>query len=141
MATVPNVVGLTQTAALAAIAAAGLTAALQPSYSSTVSSGTVISQNPTSGTSLPPGGDVIVAVSAGVAPVAGNGYDQWGAGGGGVTAVSAPVPLGTNLATGAAPDNAVYGSGFSVLAALANGNIPLSQATPAYQVPTTPKVG
>lgn len=141
MATVPNVVGLTLTAALAAVAAVALQTALQQSYSSTVTSGQVISQNPVAGATLPAGGSVIVVLSAGVAPVAGNGYDQWGAGGGGITSVNALPSLGNNLCISAQADNAVYGSGFSVLAALANGNIPLSQATPAYQVPTTPKVG
>jgi hypothetical protein len=101
----------------------------------------VISQNPAAASTVPVGTSVIINLSAGVAPVAGNGYDQWGATGGGVTAVNGLPPLGANLATGVSPENAVYIANISVLAALANGNIPLSQATPAYQVPTTPKVG
>jgi ABC-type uncharacterized transport system substrate-binding protein len=141
MATVPSVVGLTLTAALAAMVSAGLQTTLQQTYSSTVASGLVISQNPVAAATLPAGGAVIVVLSAGTVPLGGNGYDQWGTGGGGITAVNALPPLGQNLSDAVQPANAVYAANQSVMAALSNGNIPLSLATPAYQVPTTPKVG
>lgn len=138
---VPSVAGLSLTAALAALASAGFLTTLQQSYSSVVAAGTIITQNPTAGAIAPAGTNVIITMSAGPAPSAGMGGDIWGAtGGDGLNAVStAGPPLGQNLAYAVQPDNAVYAANQSVLAALALGVI--NQGTPAYLVPSTPKVG
>jgi len=67
---VPNVVGMTSTAAGTAIAAAGLGLGTVTSASSaTVASGSVISETPTAGTMVAPKSDVSVVVSSGPAPV------------------------------------------------------------------------
>ena len=67
---VPNVVGLTQAAATTAVTGAGLTVGtVTTQSSSTVPAGSVISQNPTSGTSVAPGTAVNLVVSSGPAPV------------------------------------------------------------------------
>jgi len=66
--TVPNVVGDTQAAAESAITAATLTYTESQAYNSTVASGYVISQNPSSGTELP-GQAVALAISEGPQPV------------------------------------------------------------------------
>ena len=67
-ALVPNVVGTTQTAATAAITAAGLTVGtITTADSATVPSGSVISQNPTGG-NVAPGSAVSLVISAVVAP-------------------------------------------------------------------------
>ncbi len=61
---VPNVVGLAQTAASAAITGAGLTVgAITQEYSDSVSAGEVVSQNPAAGASAAPGAAVSLAVS------------------------------------------------------------------------------
>ena len=65
-ATVPNVVGKTQTAAQNAITAAGLTVGIVTQvYSATVPAGSVISQNPAAGTSVLSGTVVSLVVSKG----------------------------------------------------------------------------
>jgi len=67
---VPNVVGMTQTNAQTAILAANLTiGTITNAYSSTVPSGSVISQNPASGASVAQGSAVALTVSQGPAPV------------------------------------------------------------------------
>jgi hypothetical protein len=67
---VPNVVGLTQAAAEAAITGLGLvTGAVTPQCSNTVPAGTVISQKQTPGQSVAPGSAVDFAVSTGMCPV------------------------------------------------------------------------
>ena len=67
---VPNIVGLTQAAASAAITAAGLTVGtITTQSSSTVPSGTVISQTPVGGASVAAGSAVSLVVSSGPAPV------------------------------------------------------------------------
>ncbi len=67
---VPDVVGLTQSAAASAIVAAGLTVgSVIQQASTTVPSGTVISQNPAAGASVAPGSAVDLVVSSGPAPV------------------------------------------------------------------------
>src|SRR5262249_23715338 len=68
---VPNVVGLTQAAAATAITNAGLTVgAITTASSTTVPSGSVISQNPTSGTQVVTGSAVALVVSTGPPKVA-----------------------------------------------------------------------
>jgi hypothetical protein len=68
-ALVPNVVGATQSAASSAITVAGLTlGAVTAQSSTTVASGSVISQNPAGGASAAPGSAVAIVVSSG-APV------------------------------------------------------------------------
>jgi beta-lactam-binding protein with PASTA domain len=67
LATVPDVVGLTQVSATTAITGAGLivgTVTQQPS--STVPAGSVIAQNPLGGQQVPPGSAVNLVVSSGV---------------------------------------------------------------------------
>jgi beta-lactam-binding protein with PASTA domain len=67
---VPNVVGLTQSSAQEAVTAAGLTmGVITQAYSVTVPAGSVISQNPAAGTSVPPGSAVDLVVSRGKQPV------------------------------------------------------------------------
>jgi hypothetical protein len=140
MATVPNVVGASFTTALAALTASGLLITLQQSFAPAVAIGNIISQNPIAGTTLNSGGTVIIVMSVGVAPSAGMGGDRWGAfGGDGTFAVSSPTPIGQNLSNGVNPENAVYAANQSVMAALAQGRI--TQNTPAYQVPTLPRMG
>jgi beta-lactam-binding protein with PASTA domain len=63
---VPNVVGLTQAAAATAITNAGLVASASQASSTTVPIGTVISQNPASGTHVAGGSSVNIVVSTGV---------------------------------------------------------------------------
>jgi len=66
--TVPNVVGMTQSAAQSAITAAGLTSTVTTANSATVPAGSVISQNPTGGSSAAAGSAVALSVSLGAAP-------------------------------------------------------------------------
>jgi concanavalin A-like lectin/glucanase superfamily protein/PASTA domain-containing protein/Big-like domain-containing protein len=67
--TVPNVVGMTQTAAQTAITSAGLTVgAISNVNSSTVPAGSVVSQSPTGGSSVAAGSAVALSVSLGPAP-------------------------------------------------------------------------
>ena len=69
-ALVPNVVGTTQAAATIAIAGSGLTpGAVTLANSTTVPSGSVISQNPGAGASVAPGTAVALIVSKGAGPV------------------------------------------------------------------------
>ncbi|NLV41497.1 MAG: PASTA domain-containing protein, partial [Candidatus Hydrogenedentes bacterium] len=68
---VPNVVGLTQAAAEAALTGAGLTlGAVTESYSDTVPAGQVMSQTPAAGTEVLPNTAVDIEVSLGPEPVA-----------------------------------------------------------------------
>jgi len=68
---VPNVVGLTQGNASASLSAAGLApGAVTTASSSTVPSGSVISQNPAAGTQVATGSAVALVVSSGPAQVA-----------------------------------------------------------------------
>jgi hypothetical protein len=67
---VPNVVGLTQAQATAALAAAGLTKGnVTTAPSGTVPAGSVISQDPSAGTSVSKGSSVNLVVSTGPAPL------------------------------------------------------------------------
>jgi hypothetical protein len=67
---VPNVTGLTQAAAASAIQGAGLVVGnVTTASSTTVPAGSVISQSPTSGTSVAPGSSVDLVVSSGPAQV------------------------------------------------------------------------
>jgi beta-lactam-binding protein with PASTA domain len=74
-AAVPGVVGMTQAAAQSAISAAGFTSAVTTANSASVAAGSVISQNPTAGTSLAVGSSVAIVVSLGpvVTPPPANG--------------------------------------------------------------------
>ncbi len=65
---VPQVVGQTQTAATAALAAVGFKTSATAAYSTTVISGKVVSQSPASGTAVP-GSTVSLVVSKGPPPV------------------------------------------------------------------------
>ena len=66
MVTVPDVVGMTKTAAKTAISAAGLTPGLTfTDYSSTVPAGSVMAQFPLAGTSVHQGDDVLMTISLG----------------------------------------------------------------------------
>lgn len=66
---VPDVVNLTQAAASAAITAAGLrVGTVTMAGSGTIAAGSVISQNPVAGTSLPTGSNVDLVVSSGPLP-------------------------------------------------------------------------
>jgi serine/threonine-protein kinase len=65
---VPNILGLTSTAATALLAAYELTGSISGSvYSSSVPAGLVISQSPISGTTAPAGSDVSYVLSIGTA--------------------------------------------------------------------------
>jgi beta-lactam-binding protein with PASTA domain len=66
--TVPNVVGMTETDAGAALSDAGLEPVPSSSYSDTVPAGTVISQDPAAGKSVTAGSPVSYAVSQGPKP-------------------------------------------------------------------------
>ena len=69
---VPDVINFNQTAAGAAISEAALTVGnIDMGNSGTVPAGSVISQNPASGTTVPPGTAVNLVVSLGPAPVSG----------------------------------------------------------------------
>jgi len=64
--TVPNVVGLTQSAATTAITNAGLTVGtITPAPSATVPAGSIISSTPAGGTAVAPGSSVALTVSSG----------------------------------------------------------------------------
>ena len=68
MATVPNLVGLTQAAATSSLATANLTpGTILTDYSETIAAGVVMTQNPASGASLPRYSPVELVVSAGSA--------------------------------------------------------------------------
>ena len=70
LVTVPNVVGLTQGAATAAIIAASLTVGTTAdAYSTEVTPGMIISQNPVGNTQIPEGGAVNLVVSLGPPPI------------------------------------------------------------------------
>ena len=80
---VPDIVGQTQAAAANAITAAGLTVgAVTQQSSSTVASGSVISESPTAGTSVASGAAVDVVVSTGEVVVTANGTSTAAGGGG-----------------------------------------------------------
>jgi hypothetical protein len=83
--TVPNVVGQTQAAATSAIQSAGLVVGtITSTASSTVASGSVISENPAAGAQVNPGSAVALVISAGpiqintvsVSPSSGTGISQ-----------------------------------------------------------------
>jgi len=80
---VPNVVGQTQAAATSAITGAGLImGAVAQQSSSTVASGSVISQNPAAGADRVSGSAVNLVVSTGVVVSTGGGISSGGGGGG-----------------------------------------------------------
>ena len=95
-ATVPSVVGMTQTEASAALQKEGLSiASVNAATSSTVAKGKVISQNPQAGAKVPKGSQVLLTVSSGTG--------------------STPVPdvVGQTQASAA---NALQAAGFTVAA-------------------------
>lgn len=63
----PSIVGLTQAAATVALAAVGLTAAIETAYSTTVAEGIVISQYPQAGAPVLAAASITVVVSLGLA--------------------------------------------------------------------------
>ena len=66
---VPNVVGMTQSAATAALTNAGLTlGSVNTQYSDSEPAGSVIGENPAAGSQVTPGAAVALATSVGVAP-------------------------------------------------------------------------
>ncbi|AQQ70185.1 PASTA domain protein [Limihaloglobus sulfuriphilus] len=69
MVTVPDVVGMTEAAAVSAIESAGLTAFISYNFDETVPAGEVISQNPDALTEIEEGSQVTIVVSKGPAPV------------------------------------------------------------------------
>jgi beta-lactam-binding protein with PASTA domain len=104
--TVPNVVGMTQTAASSAITTAGLTVGgITTQSSATVPAGSVISQNPTGGSSAAPGSAVALVVSSGAPvtpPATGGlvlalGFEEAS---GNVVADSSAAPMNGTLAAG-----------------------------------------
>ena len=71
MVSVPDVTGMTQAAATAALADAGLTLAeVKQAANATIAAGTVITQSPSAGTEAPQGSPVTITVSTGPAPSA-----------------------------------------------------------------------
>jgi beta-lactam-binding protein with PASTA domain len=70
LVTVPNVVGMTQAAAEAALAAAGLTASSQPGNSTTVANGQVMAQAPAAAQRVPKNTNIGITVSQGPANAA-----------------------------------------------------------------------
>ncbi len=92
-ATVPNVVGQTQSAAVAAIQAANLTVTVTFETSTTIPAGTVISQDPVGGIIVAPGSEVAIVVSSGF------------------TAVTVPNVVGQTLA---AARTSITGAGLTV---------------------------
>ena len=137
----PNVVNSTLASALTALSSAGLMTTIQQAYHPTIVYGSVISQNPAPTQAVSVGSNVILSLSQGPAPVAGMGGDLWGASGGGQVAASDVTLIGQSLAYAQAQANAVYVANSSVLASISSGLLSLSQATPAYLVPTTPTMG
>jgi serine protease len=93
---VPNVVGQTQTAATNAITAAGLAVGtITQQSSTTVASGTVISESPAAGTQVASGSSVSLVVSSGPPPSSGGG----GGGGGGGAFDAGTLSLAALLGT------------------------------------------
>ena len=145
-AAVPNVVGLTQAAAQAAITAAGLTVGtVTTATSPTVAIGAVISQNPTAGNNVAPGSAVALVVSLGAQvpdvvgltqSVAHTALISAGLTVGTVTAVfSDTVPLGTVISQNPpAGTNVAPGSGVA---------LEISSGPPAFLmgVQNDPKTG
>ena len=142
-ATVPNVVGMTRLAAIAALTASGFlfTVTELNQTHPTVPVGSVVSQNPAAGTvNFPLGGNVIISVSVGPALVAGNGGDQWGAGGGSSVVNATPPNIGNTIAYAQHKENAIVQGSQSVMSSLSSGTS-ITQNTPDTSVPTTPQVG
>jgi hypothetical protein len=138
-AIVPNIVGTTLISAAAAMVGLGLSVTVQQANSSTVGAGLISSQNPAAQSEVPSNSNVIIVVSAGPTPTAGQGGDQWGANGGGQTAVNTDPKLGQQLATAAHPANTSYPVNQSAMSAMSTGTI--NQGTSDYLVPNTTKVG
>jgi hypothetical protein len=139
--TVPNVVGLTTAAATAILVAAGFIVTVVQSEHPTVPAGIVISQNPPAGLSFSLGSNHTITISTGPATTAGAGGDIWGAFGGSNISETTPDVLGKVLALAQQPINALNApTNQSVSAAMSLG-LSVTQATPAANVPTTPKLG
>jgi Concanavalin A-like lectin/glucanases superfamily/PASTA domain len=138
---VPNVVGSTTAAGTAALVSAGYTTTVVQQNSNVIAGDIIMSQAPTNGTLFPLGGNITLTVSAGAAPTAGMGGDQWGAGGGGIVADATRNVIAAALSAAQQPSNAVVAGNISVLSGEANAATPLTMQTPAYLVPKTPQVG
>jgi hypothetical protein len=138
---VPNVVGQTTAAGTATLVAAGYQTTVVQQNSNVIPGDIIISHVPTGGGLFPLGGNITLTVSAGPALVAGMGGDTWGANGGDVTADDTRPPILTTLSYAQQPANAQYQGNASVMSAESNTALPLTMQTPAYLVPTTPKVG
>lgn len=139
LATIPNVVGMTQAVGTATLNAAGFFATPIYQSSSTVPAGVISAQNP-GPVPFPLGANVIITVSTGAPQCARYGGDEWGTNGGDC-ASSGPEILGHTLAQGAHPANALNAApSQSVMAAMSAGQL-VYQSTPDLSVPSTPKVG
>jgi len=137
--TVPNIVGMAQDAARNAITSAGLTiGTITTAYSSTVPSGSVISQNPVSGALVAKGSAINLTVSQGLAPVSVpnvTGMTQTDAGsaitaanlvlGTLSSAYSATVPAGNVISQNPASGTSVQ-AGSSVSLVISSGPPPVS---------------
>lgn len=153
--TVPNIVGLTRTAAIAALTAAGFQYTITEVNQThpTVPAGSVVSQIAPAGTSyLHIGDNVTISISTGPPLTAGMGGDVWGTTGGSNVVNAAPPSIGQTLATAQHQANAIVQGNQSVLSSLATGArisqgaavvpvAPIIQATPDTSVPTTPTAG
>ena len=115
---VPNVVGMTQTAAGTALTTAGLTVGGTTTQSSTtVPSGSVISQNPGAGASVAPGSAVALVISSGapVTPPATGGLVMalgFEEASGNVVTDSSAAPMNGTLGAGATAPTRVAGGKF-----------------------------
>lgn len=152
---VPNVVGLTRTAAIALLTADGFKYTITEVNQThpTVPVGSVVSQLPATGTSyLHIGDNVTISISTGPLLTAGTGGDVWGTTGGSNDVNGTPPQIGQTLAYAQHKANAIVQGNQSVLSALSTGAqisqgaaivpvAPIIQATPDTSVPTTPQVG
>lgn len=152
---VPNVVGLTRTAAIAALTAAGFQYTITEVNQThpTVPAGSVVSQIAPAGTTyLHIGDNVTISISTGPLLTAGTGGDVWGSSGGSNGVNATPPQIGQTLAYAQHKANAIVQGNQSVLSALATGAqisqgaaivpvAPINQNTPDTSVPTTPQAG
>ena len=100
---VPNVVGIAQAEATAAITDAGLTVgALTLAFSASMAPGSIISQNPTGGSSAPPATAVALIVSEGPQPESGQQAMEFGYG---ISRQATLMPDGMTVLTGSRDGN------------------------------------
>jgi hypothetical protein len=140
LATIPNVVGMTQAVGTATLNAAGFSATPIYQSSSTVPAGVISAHNP-GPVPFPLGANVIITVSTGAPMRGGTGGDTWGTSGGDQYPTASPEILGHTLAQGAHPANALNAApSQSVMAAMSAGQL-VYQSTSDLSVPSAPKVG